>query len=104
MPGPARILIRHYDPRSQMPQMEFAEIDVSAAVANQRIKLEDSPQRVDVGGRQMRLIGRIDGVSESDAASPSGRRYHWPRSLQWMPDGKRLSFIFRDALYTLPVE
>ncbi|HLV81271.1 MAG TPA: hypothetical protein VKT32_13370 [Chthonomonadaceae bacterium] len=36
-------------------------------------------------------------------ASP-GPRPPWPLSLQWTPDGKRLSFIYKDILWSVPVE
>jgi hypothetical protein len=28
----------------------------------------------------------------------------YPQELKWLPDGKRLSYVFDDALYTVPVE
>jgi len=47
-------------------------------------------------GTDQRLVGAAPGVSVSN-------RFSWPRSIRWLPNGKRVSFVFRDALWSVPV-
>lgn len=63
------------------------------------------------GGARLELwISRRDGsglqaMGFMDIASENVKRTEWyPSQLSWLPDGKRLSFIYKDALYTVPVE
>jgi hypothetical protein len=50
----------------------------------------------DADGAHARPIGSAEGV-------PVGKANSWPRELRWLPDGKQVSFVYKDALYTLPV-
>ncbi|HLV79905.1 MAG TPA: hypothetical protein VKT32_06460 [Chthonomonadaceae bacterium] len=47
-------------------------------------------------GKGMRAIGSAPYVQV-------GKRYSWPGDLRWLPDGKRVSFVYRNALYTVPI-
>jgi hypothetical protein len=49
-------------------------------------------------GSQLRLLGRLAGPPGS-----FGQGFQYPQ-FNWSPDGKRLSFTFEHALYTVPVE
>lgn len=51
-----------------------------------------------IDGKQMRELDRLEVDSEAD------RQRLTPRNLRWLPDGKRLSFIYKKALYTIPVD
>lgn len=49
-------------------------------------------------GQNMHMVGTIQGTfSEWDYSSKTS-----PCSLRWKPDGKHLSFVYKDALYTVP--
>lgn len=54
-------------------------------------------------GEKMRELGRVSGQLEPSAASSSGKAYYWPQSIRWLPDGQRVSFVFRKKLYVLDV-
>jgi hypothetical protein len=49
----------------------------------------------------MLKLGQMSGQAEQSARSRSGQSYHWPQLLRWAPDGKRVSFVFKEALYTV---
>lgn len=51
----------------------------------------------DTGGRHMRMLGSI-GVESKLGAKPNFSR------LQWLPDGKQLSFVYKEALWTVPAK
>src|SRR5205085_698571 len=61
-------------------------------------------------GREMREIGALDGTGiEVPSASDDGEGVvYFPilqaLTLQWLPDGRGLSFVHHDMLYTVPVE
>jgi hypothetical protein len=40
---------------------------------------------------------------ESSEASATGERNYFPQNLEWLPDGRSLSFTFKNALWTVPV-
>lgn len=70
------------------------------------------------GGRSKPVVGiwvtglsggtftRLGTVPSDPGANPRriDDRGHssWPSSLQWLPDGKHLSFLYHDAIYTVP--
>lgn len=47
-------------------------------------------------GDEMRPIGWAPYVK-------LGAKYTWPNSLRWTPDGKRISFVYKSAVYTVPI-
>jgi hypothetical protein len=47
----------------------------------------------------MREVGHVSSVSVFDGTSNE-----YPQSIRWTRDGKKLSYIYRKALYTVPVE
>jgi hypothetical protein len=55
----------------------------------------------DIEGKGMREIGYMLGKSESSAANDRGRVYFYPESIRWLPDGQRISFVFKGELYVL---
>lgn len=57
----------------------------------------------DLKGGHMREIGHVEAQSEKTTSSPTGDRTHAPQTVRWTPGGKRLSFLYKDALYTVPV-
>jgi hypothetical protein len=50
----------------------------------------------DADGAHARPVGSAEGIT-------SRTGYTWPRELQWLPDGKQVSFIYKNGVYTLPV-
>ncbi len=56
-----------------------------------------------VKGEEMREFGRIRGKSEPSGISRNGKVYYWPQSIRWTPDGKRVSFVFKEELYVINV-
>jgi hypothetical protein len=88
-------------------------IPVSAAVADVRLSpqgerlawiLEQEHDKTrlytlytaDADGAHARPIGSAPGMQ-------IGKAYSWPRELRWLPDGKQISFVYQNAVYTLPV-
>jgi hypothetical protein len=57
----------------------------------------------DLAGIVITEIGSVEGSSESSSSSATGIRYYWPQDIKWNPDGARISFHYRDALWTVPV-
>ena len=56
-----------------------------------------------IEGSAMREIGHLTlPAAPSDWEGPTFERY--PHEMKWLPDGKRVSFIFQDALYTVLAE
>ena len=47
-------------------------------------------------GSDVHEIGHLD--------APKTREDPRPEHLQWLPDGKQLSFIYKDRLYTVPAD
>jgi hypothetical protein len=54
----------------------------------------------DLDGRNLREIGHLDlhPAANSDTAEPE------PEDVQWLPDGKRLSFLYKQALWIVPID
>ena len=50
----------------------------------------------DADGAHVRPVGSVEGIT-------SGTGYTWARDLQWLPDGKQVSFVYKRAIYTHPV-
>ncbi len=50
-----------------------------------------------VSGSGWRVIGSTPGVCTK-------REHLWPTELRWLPDGKRVSFVHKEALWTVPVD
>ncbi len=61
-------------------------------------------------GTQMRLVGRqqahVDPARSGDMSQYSimSLSYLLPLTLQWTPDGKRISFLYKGVLYTVPAD
>jgi len=47
----------------------------------------------DADGGHARAVGSAAGVR-------LGNRFSWPRGLRWLPDGKHVSFVYKNAIYT----
>jgi len=54
----------------------------------------------DTDGSHMQVIGSMQGYLAPKTVNH--QLYYWPETLRWTPDGKHISFIFRNALYTVP--
>jgi hypothetical protein len=54
-------------------------------------------------GKNIERVGRMSGRLEGSPISPSKQKYSWPRSLDWLPDGDEISFVFKNYLYRLQV-
>ncbi len=50
----------------------------------------------DADGAHSRPLGSAEMVK-------TGKGYSWPRDLRWLPDGKQVSFVYKNAIYTHPV-
>jgi hypothetical protein len=46
-------------------------------------------------GKDLKQLGSINLVNNSDVL---------PDTIEWLPDGRHLSFVYKDALYTIPVD
>jgi hypothetical protein len=53
-------------------------------------------------GSQMREIGHMNVLPLDDGGSISADVDSYPHRLKWLPDGNRLSFLYKNALYTVP--
>jgi hypothetical protein len=54
-----------------------------------------------LNGTQMREVGTIETIDEADAEHPS-QFFARPHELHWLPDGKHISFVLKNELYTAP--
>lgn len=54
-------------------------------------------------GKNIKELGRISGRFGGSLVSSSQQKYFWPQSLQWLPDGDEISFVFKSDLYRLQV-
>jgi hypothetical protein len=54
----------------------------------------------DLDGRNLREIGHLalHPAANSDTDGPD------PEDVQWLPDGKRLSFLYKQALWIVPID
>jgi hypothetical protein len=62
----------------------------------------------DLRGQVFRCVGVLPPAAVKEPLSianftPTDAR-DWPSGLRWLPDGKQLSFFYKNALYTVPVE
>jgi hypothetical protein len=61
-------------------------------------------------GRNMKAVGKIDVKRQGFATHEEARAHPFyvydfmPQFLKWLPDGKRVSFLLRGILYTVPVD
>lgn len=56
-----------------------------------------------LNGSQMHLIGAMT-ITPKDPANPDDVLNDPPSSLHWMPDGKRLTFVYKQALYRVSAD
>jgi len=54
-------------------------------------------------GNNIKELGWMSGRLEVSRSRPNQQKYFWPRSLQWLPDGDEISFVFKEQLYRLQV-
>lgn len=54
-------------------------------------------------GTEMNEVGHIPILPGSDS-DPGSLSHYYPINIQWTPDEKHLSFVYKDALYTVPTE
>jgi hypothetical protein len=57
----------------------------------------------DLNGQDVTEVGCMLAEMESSEASATGERNYFPQNLEWLPDGRSLSFTFKNALWTVPV-
>lgn len=55
-------------------------------------------------GGAMQLIGTLYPDMREKRAPSVLWTDRWPSMLRWLPDGKHLSFVYKDALWTVPVD
>jgi hypothetical protein len=126
-----RVMMHHPDdPRaSEVTQAEFSRIGLDAETVSAQkltfslptsadaadfilsphgnrlawiLKREREPSRqytlyiANADGTGIHPIGSTEGVQV-------GKGYSWPRDIRWLPDGKRLSFVFKKAVWVIPV-
>ena len=50
----------------------------------------------DADGAHARVIASAEDVKTDNGHS-------WPRAVQWLPDGKQISFDYKEAIHTIPI-
>ena len=126
------LLVVNFDPASEGAQIRMTEFSLAGPVAKPEVVTAHPPQigavfgvapsparnqlawvtLSDDRGRYALWLSNVQGKDWQQVGSGplemvkqgNGVRLYWPQAVQWTPDGTKLSFIYKNALWVVPVK